>query len=309
MPIDITWPVAIAMLAFIAVSVVAGSALAGGGGWRSLASRYPTRAGITTGEERYRFCSMRAACGGHRELERLIDTIRLFEDRWITHAIESDRQCAFAPGPCRKLPGRGYMFAGAHGVTLGHPPPPGSRCIMARRDAIENSTGTGRRGAASWLALVGWLAAAAAAGAIGGIASRNAGDFYGALAKPAWAPPGWLFGPVWTTLYVMMGVAAWLVWRARPPAPADRAARRRGLVLFGAQLGLNALWTWLFFAWRQGAAAFAEILLLWAAVAATMSLFNRVRPPAAWLLAPYLAWISFAAALTWAVWQRNPGQL
>jgi benzodiazapine receptor len=166
-----------------------------------------------------------------------------------------------------------------------------------------------RRGPASWGALVGWLALAAAAGALGAIASIDAAGFYAELAKPAWAPPGWVFGPVWTTLYVLMGVAAWLAWRARPAAPAARASRRRGLALFVAQLGLNALWTWLFFAWRLGAAALAEIALLWLALALTTWDFSRVRRAAAWCLVPYLGWVSFAMALTWAVWRRNPGLL
>ena len=141
------------------------------------------------------------------------------------------------------------------------------------------------------------------------MASRDAGDFYGALVRPAWAPPGWLFGPVWTTLYVLMGVAAWLVWRARPATAEERDVRRRGQALFVGQLALNALWTWLFFAWREGALAFGEIVLLWIAIAITAWHFGRVRPLAAWLLVPYLAWVSFATALTWAVWQGNPGRL
>ena len=166
-----------------------------------------------------------------------------------------------------------------------------------------------RRGPPGWLALLGWVTLSAAAGAVGAIASRNAGAFYGELTKPTWAPPGWLFGPVWSTLYLLMGVAAWLVWRVEPATPADRVIRSRGLALFVGQLVLNALWTWLFFAWRQGAMAFGEIVLLVVAVAITMWHFGRVRPLAAWFLVPYLAWISFATALTWAVWQRNPGQL
>jgi tryptophan-rich sensory protein len=161
----------------------------------------------------------------------------------------------------------------------------------------------------SWLALLGWVALAATAGAIGAVASRNAGDFYRVLAKPTWAPPGWLFGPVWSTLYLLMGIAAWLVWRARPATTEEDVSRRHGLALFVAQLALNALWTWLFFAWRQGGMAFGEIVLLWLAVLATIWYFGRVRPLAAWLLVPYLGWVSFATALTWAVWQRNPGQL
>ena len=180
---------------------------------------------------------------------------------------------------------------------------------MVDHGAGEVQEPTARRDRSSCLALLGWIALAAAAGAVGGIASRDAGDFYGALAKPTWAPPGWLFGPVWSALYLLMGVAAWLVWRARPATPAEHSSRRWGLALFVGQLGLNALWTWLFFAWRQGGAAFGEIVLLWVAVAVTAWLFGRVRPLAGWCLAPYLGWVSFAAALTWAVWQRNPGQL
>lgn len=177
-------------------------------------------------------------------------------------------------------------------------------------DNANNSRSTDtRHGASKWLALVGWLALAASAAAIGGLASRNSAEFYAQLAKPDWAPPPWLFGPVWSALYVMMGIAAWLVWRTEPVSAAPRVIRHRGLVLFVVQLALNALWTWLFFAWRQGATAFGEIVLLWFAVASTVWHFGRVRPLAGWLLVPYLAWVSFATALTWAVWQGNRGLL
>ena len=154
------------------------------------------------------------------------------------------------------------------------------------------------------LGLAGWLALAFAAAAIGGIASANAGDFYAQLVRPTWAPPGWLFAPVWTLLYLTMGVAAWLVWRER----GFRAARP-ALTLFVIQLAANALWTWLFFAWRLGGPAFAEVLLLWALILATVVAFWRVRPLAGALLLPYLAWVSFACALTWATWRLNPGLL
>ena len=180
---------------------------------------------------------------------------------------------------------------------------------MDRPDALKVRSTEVRRGTPGWLALVGWVGLAAMAGAIGAIASRDAGVFYGALAKPSWAPPGWLFGPVWSALYVLMGIAAWLVWRVQPATSAERETRRRGLALFVAQLGLNALWTWLFFAWREGALAFGEIALLLLAVFVTTWHFGRVRPLAAWCLVPYLGWVGFAMALTWAVWQRNPGQL
>lgn len=130
------------------------------------------------------------------------------------------------------------------------------------------------------------------------MASRDAGDFYLSLDRPDWAPPGWLFAPVWSVLYFLQGVAAWMVWRTRGWSAA--------IWLFLAQLALNALWTWLFFAWRQGAAAFAEIVVLWVLIVATLLSFWRVRPWAGLLLVPYLLWVSFAAALTYAVWSANP---
>ena len=149
-----------------------------------------------------------------------------------------------------------------------------------------------------------WLAVTYAAGAIGAIASANAGGFYLQLSRPPWAPPAWVFGPVWNVLYFLIGLAAWLVWRAR----GFRGARA-ALTLFLVQLALNALWTWLFFAWRDGALAFAEIVVLWVFILATAIAFWRVRPAAGALLVPYLAWVGYAAALTWSLWQRNPGVL
>jgi benzodiazapine receptor len=130
------------------------------------------------------------------------------------------------------------------------------------------------------------------------VASRDAGEFYLSLNRPEWAPPAWLFAPVWSVLYFLQGVAAWMVWRTRGWGGA--------LGLFCAQLALNALWTWLFFAWRQGALAFVEILVLWALIVATVMAFWRVRAWAGVLLVPYLLWMSFATALTYSVWTRNP---
>lgn len=154
------------------------------------------------------------------------------------------------------------------------------------------------------LGLAGWLLASLAVGAIGGYASINAQDFYGQLAQPSWAPPAWLFGPVWTVLYILMGVSAWLVWR-----PQGFGGARPALTLYAAQLLVNALWTWLFFAWRQGAMAFAEILVLWALIAATIAMFRRHSRIAAALLLPYLAWVTFAAGLNFALWRLNPALL
>ncbi len=152
--------------------------------------------------------------------------------------------------------------------------------------------------------LAGWLILAFAAASIGAIASLNAGSFYGELQRPAWAPAAWLFGPVWSVLYLLMGIAAWLVWRTD-----GFRINRAALVLFVLQLAANALWTWVFFAWHQGAAAFAEILLLWALIVATLRSFRRLNTLAGLLLVPYLAWVTFAAALTLGVWRLNPGTL
>lgn len=142
------------------------------------------------------------------------------------------------------------------------------------------------------------------AAAVGAIASVDARSFYSELTRPDWAPPGWLFGPVWSVLYTMMALAVWLVWRAAGFPRATPA-----IVLFAAQLVANALWSWLFFAWHLGAWAMAEIIVLWLLILATIVAFWRIQRFAAALLVPYLAWVSFAAALTFALWQRNPGLL
>jgi tryptophan-rich sensory protein len=147
-------------------------------------------------------------------------------------------------------------------------------------------------------ALTGWLAASFAAAALGAVATRQAPEFYAQLVRPDWAPPGWLFGPVWTVLYALMGIAAWRVWR--------EVGFGSALYLFLAQLALNALWSWLFFAWRLGAAAFAEVVVLWVLIAATLAAFLRIDRLAGALLVPYLLWVSFACALTYAVWRANP---
>lgn len=148
---------------------------------------------------------------------------------------------------------------------------------------------------------IAWLATSFIAAAIGGAASIQAGPFYTQLIRPDWAPPPALFGPVWTILYALMGVAAWLVWRV-----GGFRAARVALSLFLVQLALNALWSWLFFGWHLGGPAFADIVLLWTLIIATLVSFWRVRPLAGALLVPYLLWVSFAAALNHAVWQLNP---
>lgn len=148
------------------------------------------------------------------------------------------------------------------------------------------------------LGLIGWLLLCFAAAAGGAVFMP--GEWYAGLNKPAWNPPGWLFGPVWSALYTMMAVAAWLVWRR-----GGFAAQRRPLGWFLAQLVLNAVWTPLFFGLHRPGVAFAEILLLWLAIAWTIAAFWRVHRTAAWLLAPYLAWVSFAAVLNGTLWRLN----
>lgn len=155
--------------------------------------------------------------------------------------------------------------------------------------------------AAQAIALAICLGLTFAAAALGAVASAAAPAFYAQLDQPAWAPPPSVFGPVWSVLYLMMGIAAWLAWRAQAP--------RRVLALYAGQLAVNALWSWLFFGWHLGAQALADVLLLWALIAATAVAFWRVSRLAGALLLPYLAWVSFATALNAVLWLRNPGLL
>jgi len=152
-----------------------------------------------------------------------------------------------------------------------------------------------------FIGLVAWLVVSFITAAVGGAASIQAAPFYGQLVRPEWAPPAALFGPVWTALYALMGIAAWLVWRV-----GGFRAARTALTLFLAQLALNALWSWLFFGWHLGAAALADIAVLWVLIAATILSFWRISPLAGVLLVPYLLWVSFASALNYSVWQLNP---
>jgi len=143
-----------------------------------------------------------------------------------------------------------------------------------------------------------------AAAGIGAAASVDAGRFYLALNRPAWAPSPAVFGPVWTILYTLIALAAFLVVR--------EVGWRLALVplaVYLLQLALNAVWTWLFFKWHLGGAAFLDIVVLLVLVAVTARLFWGVRPLAGVLLLPYLGWVGFATVLTWSVWRSNPGVL
>jgi tryptophan-rich sensory protein len=150
------------------------------------------------------------------------------------------------------------------------------------------------------IGLVVWLVFSFVAAGVGAVASIRAASFYTQLARPVWAPPPSVFGPVWTVLYALMAVAAWLIWRID-----GFTAARLALALFLAQLVLNALWSWLFFGWHLGAAAFADIVALWILLIATLIAFWSIRWYAGALLVPYLLWVSFAAALNFVVWRMN----
>ncbi len=147
-------------------------------------------------------------------------------------------------------------------------------------------------------ALIGWLALTFCAAATGAFVST--GGWYADLIKPAWNPPGWVFGPVWTTLYIMMAVAAWLVWRE-----GGWKVQRLPLTMYLMQWLLNALWTPLFFALHQPGWAFAEILILLATLLVTILLFWQVKLAGALLLVPYTLWTAFAAVLNFTIWQLN----
>ena len=125
------------------------------------------------------------------------------------------------------------------------------------------------------------------------------GDWYERLAKPSWRPPNWLFPPAWSVLYVCIAVAGWLVWRTG--APGSGAA----LAVWGVSLLFNAGWSAVFFGLRRVDLAFGELALLWLSIAATIAVFAPITTAAALLLAPYLAWVTFAGALNLAIWQLN----
>lgn len=149
------------------------------------------------------------------------------------------------------------------------------------------------------LALVGWLVLCFAAS--GTAVFVSPGGWYAGLQKPSWTPPAWVFGPVWSALYAMMAVAAWLVWRR-----GGWAGQWRPLAWFLLQWLLNVLWTPLFFGLHRPGLALVEITLLWAALATTLLAFWRVKTAAGVLLVPYLAWVSLATALNFTIWRLNP---
>lgn len=154
-----------------------------------------------------------------------------------------------------------------------------------------------------WIGLVVFIVVCLGAGGLGAIATTpEIEGWYATLDKPRWNPPDFVFGPVWTTLYVMMAFAAWTVWK-----PEGFKAATVPLTLFAVQLALNIAWSWIFFGMHQPGWAFAEIVILWLAILATAMAFSRTSKIACWLMLPYLAWVSFASVLNFTIWRLNAG--
>ena len=155
----------------------------------------------------------------------------------------------------------------------------------------------------SWLAAAFFVLACELAGVLGALATQTGTSaWYQELAKPWFQPPPWVFGPVWTLLYALMGIAAWRVWRGGMEKPGVRWA----LGLFALQLGLNAAWSPVFFGAHEIGFALAILAALWLVLAATIRAFALLDRAAAWLLAPYLAWVTFALVLNAAILHLNP---
>jgi len=173
------------------------------------------------------------------------------------------------------------------------------------RIPIESSTSyRGRNARPNWLILAAFIASAMGAGALGALfspaVSAAANHWYALLAKPHWAPPNSWFAPVWTVLYAMMGASAWLIWRER-----YHRGRSPALAAYAIQLIINAAWAPLFFGARNIGAGLFVIVALWLAIVWTVREFAVVKPAAAWLLTPYLIWVSFASALNLSLWKLN----
>lgn len=140
------------------------------------------------------------------------------------------------------------------------------------------------------------------AGLLGSLVTvTGPGSWYAGIAKPAFSPPGFLFAPVWTTLYILMGISLYLIWMEGT----GRKDVRIALGVFAIQLVLNGLWTFLFFGLQSPILGLAEILVLWVFIVLTIVLFHRIRKTTAYLLVPYLLWVSFAAFLTYTIWTLN----
>ncbi len=160
------------------------------------------------------------------------------------------------------------------------------------------------------LKLVIAIVACELAGIIGSVFTTPSIDgWYAGIVKPAINPPAWVFGPVWTTLYLLMGISLWLVWKQHYDISNNVIMfrwRRWAIGLFFVQLVLNTLWSIIFFGLHSPGGALVEIVFLWLAILTTIIAFAKISQPAAWLLAPYILWVSFAAYLNYSIWILNP---
>ena len=158
------------------------------------------------------------------------------------------------------------------------------------------------KGVGSIVALVVFIVANLLIGGIGGVSTSKAiPTWYAGLKKPSFNPPNWIFAPVWTTLYVLMAVAAWMVW-----TKVGFSEFSWWVVVYVVQLGLNMAWSWLFFTLHRLDWAFYEVVALWMSILVNALVFGAIVPLAGWLFAPYLAWVSFASLLNFAIWRMNP---
>jgi translocator protein len=149
-----------------------------------------------------------------------------------------------------------------------------------------------------WLVLAGFIALCLGVGVLAGLVTAPAvAEWYPTLVKPSWRPPNWLFAPAWTVLYIMMAVAAWLVWKA--------GNAKSALLLWGGQLALNFAWSFLFFGARSPGLGLIDIIAMWIAIASTIFAFSFKSRLAAFLMVPYLCWVSFALALNLAIFMMN----
>jgi translocator protein len=132
--------------------------------------------------------------------------------------------------------------------------------------------------------------------------ASGVGSWYQTINKPSWNPPSWIFGPVWTTLYVMMGIALFLIWKSDAPDTQKRTA----MLLFAVQMVLNFFWSFIFFKQHQMGWALVEIIAMWVMILLTIFSFAPISKTAAWLLVPYISWVSFATILNYTLWKMNP---
>lgn len=153
-----------------------------------------------------------------------------------------------------------------------------------------------------WIKLVISIAIPLAVGSIAGLFTRpEIAGWYQTIEKPSWQPPNWVFGPVWTVLYIMMGVSLYLVWKSNVQAK----QKRKAVVLWIIQLVFNFFWSYIFFRQHQIDWALGEIIVLWLFILLTIFSFVRINKLAAWLLVPYISWVTFASILTYTIYQLN----